>query len=83
MQKVNKSVRVGFSGGLLGALFGNKKGKIDGILQRENADGWNLAYVIPDNRNLAIIILQLIVLVATLFLWTFSTGHLFIFEKPR
>ncbi|WP_414897383.1 hypothetical protein [Rhodovulum sp. YEN HP10] len=82
MQKVNSVVRVSFAGGLLGLLFGSTRGKVDKILQEQNAMGWNVAEVIPDNPNLVILVLRLVLLVATLGLWTISSGYLFIMEKP-
>ncbi|WP_152912558.1 hypothetical protein [Candidatus Rhodobacter oscarellae] len=81
--KQNKAVRVSFSGGLIGIFLGSSRGRVDAVLKRENAAGWNLAEVIPDNPNLAIWLLRLVFLIVTLGLWTLSTGYIFIFEKPR
>ncbi len=83
MHKINKVVRVSFSGGLLGLLFGSSRGKVETIVQKHNADGWNVAEVISDSPNLLIWILRALILVLTLGLWTISNGYLFIFEKPR
>ena len=83
MNKINKAVRVNFSGGLLGLIFGSSKGKIEASLQSQNSDGWNLAEVIPDNPNLFILFLRVLILCLTLGLWTLSTGYIFVFEKPR
>ncbi len=83
MQKVNKVVRVSFSGGLLGLIFGSSRGKVENTVQKHNADGWNVAEVIPDNPNLVIWFLRALILLVTLGLWTISSGYLFIMEKPR
>ena len=83
MQKINKVVRVSFSGGLLGLIFGSSRGKVESVVNKHNADGWNVAEVISDNPNMALILLRLIILILTLGLWTIATGHLFIMEKPR
>ena len=83
MQKINKVVRVSFSGGLLGLIFGSSRGKVESIVNKHNADGWNVAEVISDNPNLAIIVFRTIILLFTLGLWTLSSGYLFIMEKPR
>lgn len=83
MQKINRVVRVSFSGGLVGLFFGSNRGKIENAVQKHNADGWNVAEVIQDNPNLIIHILRLFILMLTLGLWTISTGYLFIMEKPR
>jgi hypothetical protein len=83
LQKINKVVRVSFSGGLIGLVFGSARGKVETIVQKHNAEGWNVAEVIPDNPNLALIIFRLLILILTLGLWTISSGYLFIMEKPR
>lgn len=83
MQKINKVVRVNFAGGLLGIIFGSSRGKVESVVQKHNADGWNVAEVIMDNPNLVLILLRLILLILTLGLWTISSGYLFIMEKPR
>ncbi|MBB5720936.1 hypothetical protein FHS72_000540 [Loktanella ponticola] len=82
MYKMNKVVRVNFSGGLLGLVLGSSRGKIESVVQVHNRDGWNVAEVIPYNPNLALILLRFVILVLTLGLWTISTGFLFILEKP-
>jgi len=83
MQKINKVVRVNFSGGLLGIFFGSSRGKVESVVQKHNAEGWNVAEIIPDNPNLIIWIIRLVLLTITLGLWTISSGLLFIMEKPR
>ncbi|WP_421858708.1 hypothetical protein [Oricola sp.] len=83
MHKINKVVRVSFSGGILGLVFGSSRGKVESIVQQNNADGWNVAEVIPDSPNLIIYVLRVLLLIVTLGLWTVSTGYLFIMEKPR
>lgn len=83
MHKLNKVVRISFAGGLLGFIFGSHRGKIERVIQTENADGWNLAEVIPDNPNIAIWFIRLLLLTLTLGLWTLANGYIFVFEKPR
>jgi hypothetical protein len=80
--RTNKVVRVNFAGGILGLIFGSHKGKLEGVINKQNAEGWNLAEVIPDNLNIALILIRLILLILTLGLWTFSTGYLLVFERP-
>ena len=80
--KTNKVVRVNFAGGILGLVFGSHRGKLEVAIGRENADGWNLAECIPDNPNLALVLLRLVLLFLTFGLWTISTGYILVFEKP-
>ena len=82
MKKTNKVVRISYSGGLLGLLFGSARGKLEKVLEDNNRKGWNLAEVIPDNPNLVIILVRLILLTITLGLWTLSTSYLLILERP-
>jgi hypothetical protein len=73
--RTNKIVRVNFAGGFLGLIFGCHRGKLEGAISKQNAEGWNLAEVIPDNPNLVLILLRLILLTLTLGLWTMDAGH--------
>ena len=82
MRKTNKVVRINYSGGLLGLLFGSARRKLEKVLEDNNRSGWNLAEVIPDNPNLVILVLRLIILTLTLGLWTLSTSYLLILERP-
>lgn len=82
MQKTNMVVRVSFSGGLLGLIFGSARGKLEAAIQEHNKQGWNLAEVVPDNPNLLIWILRFVLLVLTLGLWTLANGYLLIMERP-
>ncbi|MEP4247108.1 hypothetical protein [Tateyamaria sp.] len=83
MEKINKVERVSYSGGILGLLFGSARGKLEAVVQRANSDGWNVAEIVEDNPNLAIVILRLLLLVLTLGLWTLGASRLIIFEKTR
>lgn len=80
--RTNKVVRVNFAGGILGLIFGSHKGKLESAINKQNADGWSLAEVIPDNPNIALILLRLIFLLLTLGLWTLATGYILVFERP-
>ena len=82
MRKTNKVVRISYSGGLLGLLFGSARGKLEKVLEENNRSGWNLAEVMPDNPNLLILVLRLIILTVTLGLWTLSISYLLILERP-
>ena len=80
--KINKIDRIYLSGGLLGALFTNPRAAIDSRVEEANQNGWNLHQLIPHREtNLFMQILSLVVLVATLFMWTFGAGYLLVFEK--
>ena len=82
MRRTNKVVRISYSGGLLGLIFGSARGKHEKVLEENNRNGWNLAEVISDNPNLIIWVIRFAILILTLGLWTFSTSYLLILERP-
>jgi hypothetical protein len=82
MQKMNKVIRISYSGGLLGLIFGSARGKLEKVLTEHNRDGWNLAEVVEDNPNLVIWVIRFVLLILTLGLWTLSTGQLLVLERP-
>lgn len=82
IHKTNKVVRIRYSGGLLGLFFGSARGKLEKALEQHNREGWNLAEVVPDNPNLIIWLVRLVLLIVTLGLWTLSNGYLLILEGP-
>jgi len=80
--KQNRMERVFLSGGLIGALTTNPKSAIEGKIKILNTQGWNCRQILPHGtHNLFITIVQTIILVCTLGLWTFGGGYLLLFEK--
>jgi len=81
-KKINKIVRISLSSGLIGALGTNPRKALEQVIQRYNAAGWNCHQIIPHTtRNLFITLLQVIILIMTIGLWTFGAGYLVLFEK--
>ncbi|MDR0301261.1 MAG: hypothetical protein LBI04_03000 [Treponema sp.] len=81
-RKINKLARVSLSGGLIGALGVNPRYKLETVIEKYNAAGWNCHQIYPHTtRNLFIMLLQVFLLVITLGLWTFGAGYLLLFEK--
>jgi hypothetical protein len=82
MAKINRVERVSLSGGIIGALATNPRSAIERKCNELNAEGWNCRQIMPHStRNLFVLILQNIILVCTLFLWTFGAGYILLFEK--
>ena len=82
MSKINKVVRISLSGGLIGALTTNPRKALEDRIEKENKNGWNALYFSEHKTsNLFIAILQFVVLVLTLFIWTFGAGYMILFEK--
>ena len=83
LRKENKVIRVNFSGGLIGLVFGSHKGKLQKEIDEQNKGGWNYVDSLPDDPNLLLIILRLLILTVTLGLWTLGVGYILIFERPK
>ncbi|MCL2196462.1 MAG: hypothetical protein FWB77_02480 [Treponema sp.] len=82
MAKINRVERVALSGGIIGALATNPRNAIEEKCKELNAQGWNCHQIIPHStRNFLIIVFQNLILVLTLFLWTFGAGYILLFEK--
>ena len=83
-RKINKVVRVSLSGGLIGALGTNPRYVLEHVIEKYNAAGWNCHQIYPHTtRNLFIMLLQILILIMTIGLWTFGAGYLLLFEKDN
>lgn len=79
---VNKVVRISLSGGLIGMLATNPRQAIEDAVSRENLSGYHCHQIVPhSSRNILVILLQILVLVMTLGLWTWTGGYLLLFAK--
>ena len=82
LTKENRLARVNFTGGIIGVFAGSEFGRLEKVVSVHNAEGWNVAEIVPESRNLIAWALRLLLLVVTLGLWTISTGYIVIFERP-
>jgi hypothetical protein len=84
MSRINKVARISLSGGIIGLIFTNPRSALEQRLARENADGWSAVQITPHkDTNLFIALVRSVVLVVTLFLWTWGAGYLILLEKER
>jgi len=82
MARKNKVTRISLIGGLIGAIATNPRKALEKEIEDGNQEGWNLIQIIPHRTtNLFIAILQLIVLVLTIGLFTWGGGYLVLFER--
>ena len=82
MAKRNLVARVSLTGGLIGALFTNPRKALQDEIDSRNKEGWNAIYVLPHGTaNLFVWLVQLLVLILTIGLWTWSDGYLVLFER--
>ncbi len=82
MSKINKISRISLMGGLLGALFTNPRKALEDEINTANQNGWHATHIESHSTtNLFVAILQMMVLVITLGLFTWGGGYLILFEK--
>lgn len=78
----NKIVRISLAGGIVGLLTTNPRRSLENVIRAENDEGYRCTYFIPNHApNLLMRVLQLIVLICTLGLWTWGAGYLILLEK--
>jgi len=81
-RKVNKVVRIGLGGGLIGSLLTNTKSAFEKEINHQNTDGWNLCELEAiGGANLFMMIVRMIILALTLGLFTLGQNYIMIFEK--
>ena len=82
MAKKNRVSRVTLMGGLIGALTTNPRKALEHEINKLNKEGWNAIYIDQHKTtNLFIWVLQILVLILTLGLFTWGGGYLVLFEK--
>ena len=81
---MNKVVNVTFAGGIIGLLAGSPLNSLNDIIEKENANGWRVIQIIPAaSGNIFLVILRLLILAITLFLYTRENGYYIIMEKQE
>ena len=82
MARKNKVTRISLIGGIIGAIATNPRKALEDEIENGNQEGWNAIHIEPHRTtNLFIAILQLIVLVLTIGLFTWGGGYLVLFER--
>lgn len=80
----NKVINVSMTGGIIGMLSGSPKNALNSKIQAENAEGWRVVQILPaESGNLLHMVLRLVLLFCTLFLYTTSNGYYVVMEKEK
>lgn len=80
--KISKVITVNLMGGIIGFLASSPKKELNQAIQRHNANGWRVVQIIPaDSGNFFLILLRILLLLVTFFLFTFSNGYYIVLEK--
>lgn len=73
---------VNLSGGLIGLIWDSPTRKLNKTISAANSEGWRVVQVLPASEwNLLVAVARIIVLVVTIFLYTFSNGYYLLLEK--
>ncbi|MBK9537483.1 MAG: zinc-ribbon domain-containing protein [Flavobacteriales bacterium] len=79
---MNKVINVTLTGGIIGYLGVAPRKRLESAIQKQNADGWRVVQVIPaDSGNVFLLLLRILILVFTLFLYTPMNGYYVIMER--
>lgn len=82
MARKNKVSRISLMGGLIGALTTNPRKALENEINRMNQEGWVATHIEPHSTtNLLIWILQLVMLLITVGLFTWGGGYIVLFER--
>ena len=83
-QQLNKVVNVTLAGGIIGMLGSSPQNALNNRIKKENASGWRVIQVIPAyNGNILLVILRIIILCLTIFLYTTANGYYVILERKN
>lgn len=75
-KKLNKVVRISLASGVIGLLATNPRRALEDRIREENDEGWNAVYFLPHKEtNILAVVCQLIVLILTLFMWTWGAVY--------
>ena len=80
--KINRTVRISLFGGLIGSAATNPRRKLDDVIRKFNGEGWNCHQIIPhQTHNILAMVLQTVLLLITLGMFTFGGAYLLVMEK--
>lgn len=71
---------VTYNGGIIG-IFSPKRKKLESTIQKYNDEGYRLRHVLPSKSAAFDVVIQIVILVGTLFIWTIEPGETLVFEK--
>lgn len=80
----NKIINVDFTGGIIGLFFSSPRRKLNKIIAKENQEGWKVVEVLDSEKgNFFTALVQVFLLIITLFLYTTVSGKYIVFEKDN
>lgn len=78
----NKVSKITLTGGIIGLFAGSSLSALNKRISSENAQGWEVVQVLPDTSlNILTVILRMLLLMITLFLYTTSNGYYIVLKR--
>jgi len=79
---MNKIVNVEMTGGLIGWFTQAPAQRLGQVISKQNAEGWRVVQIMPSSSgNFLLTLFRLILLLATLLLYTETNGFYIVFER--
>lgn len=75
-----KVVNVNFFGGIM-SLINSPRKRLEKVIKEHNEQGYRVVFILPGRFNIVFLLLSMLVLVATLFIWQPLPGYMVIFEE--
>ena len=75
-----KVVNVNFFGGIM-SLINSPRKMLEKVIKEHNEQGYRVVFILPGRFNIVFLLLSMIVLVVTLFIWQPLPGYMVIFEE--
>ena len=81
---VNRVVRISLAGGLIGLIATNPRRALENAIDKGNQDGFHCHQIVPHSeRNIFVFLLQIVVLILTIGMWTWGGGYILLFQKEK
>lgn len=79
---INMVIRVTLWGGIIGLVAGNAHLKLRKAIRHHNQQGWQVVQVLEDpSGNIFVLVVRMLLLVLTIFLFTTNNGFMVVFER--
>ena len=75
-----KVVNVNFFGGIM-SLINSPRRRLENVIKTHNDEGYRVVFVLPGRFNIVFLLVSIIILIGTLFIWQPAPGYIVIFEK--
>jgi hypothetical protein len=83
-EQINRISKVSLVGGLIGIVAGSPDESLNKRIRLENSKGWQVVQILPDTHvNLLSLIIRVLLLVITLFIFTTANGYYIVLKRRQ